>query len=277
MDVIATDVAELDITDTAAVLEFVSKTAPDACLNAAAWTAVDDAEDNEAAAYSVNRDGAANLANACDEHDIPLVHYSTDYVFDGRKSSPYVEQDTPNPINVYGRSKLDSEESVRAQCERHLVLRTSGVFSQHGSNFVKTMLRLGQQREVLQVVSDQIFKPTAAAELARLTLQVLSRGEIKWGTYHLAQPEAVSWHGFATTILDSASRQGIDIRAQDVEPIAASDYRSATLRPANSALDCSSFEETFELRIGGWNDTLDFVIAELASSGFFAQERPGSS
>jgi len=262
-DVLAVDYQELDITDARAVNCCVDKYRPDAVINAAAYTAVDRAEEDRDAAFAVNRDGAANLAAACARLDIPLVHVSTDYVFDGRKPSPYVEEDAPNPLGVYGRSKLAGEEAVREACPKHLIVRTSWVFSAHGHNFVKTMLRLGAEREELAVVADQRGRPTAAAEVARLILAVLPGAEGKWDTYHLAQPDATSWHGFAEAIFAEAGAQGMQLRVRSVRPIASEEYPTPARRPANSELDCTKFESTFGRRIRPWKESLAEVIREL--------------
>jgi len=261
--VLAVDRDLLDITDTAAVQAKVSEFGPDAVINAAAYTAVDRAESEEKEAFAANRDGPAYLARACEAAAIPLVHYSTDYVFDGSKQGGYVESDTTSPLGVYGRSKLAGEEAVRQGCSRHLILRSSWVFSAHGQNFVKTMLRLGAEREELAVVADQHGKPTAAAEIARLTLALLAAGSEKWGTYHLAQPQATSWHGFAEEIFAEARRQGVALKVGDVRAITTAEYPTPARRPTNSELDCARVEAAFGITIRPWQHSLAEVIAEL--------------
>jgi len=236
---------------------------PDAVINAAAYTAVDRAESEVEAAFAVNRDGPANLARACERAGISLIHISTDYVFDGSKQGAYVEGDPVSPLGVYGESKLAGEEAVRTLCPKHLILRTSWVFSAHGNNFVKTMLRLGAEREELGVVADQFGKPTSAAEIARLILDTLPDTEGKWGTYHLAQPDAVSWHGFAEAIFDAAKRQGIVMKVEQVQPISTADYPTPARRPANSELDCRLLKSVFGVTIRGWRESLAEVIGEL--------------
>ncbi|RME60788.1 dTDP-4-dehydrorhamnose reductase [Candidatus Parcubacteria bacterium] len=262
-EVLAADYQQLDITDAGAVNRWVDEYRPDAVINAAAYTAVDRAEEDYEAAFAVNRDGAAHLARACARLGIPLVHVSTDYMFDGSKAGAYVEDDLPNPLGVYGASKLAGEEAVREACPQYLILRTSWVFSAHGHNFVKTMLRLGTEREELGVVTDQLGKPTAAAELARLILTVLPEAEGKWGTYHLAQPEATSWHGFAEAIFAEARKQGMDLRVQHVRPITTEEYPTPAERPKNSVLDCTKFETTFGRRIRPWKESMVEVIGKL--------------
>ena len=262
-ELLAVDRDELDITDYYAVMNCINDFQPDAVINAAAYTAVDRAESEVEAAFAVNRDGPANLARACERAGISLIHISTDYVFDGSKQGAYVEGDPVSPLGVYGESKLAGEEAVRTLCPKHLILRTSWVFSAHGNNFVKTMLRLGAEREELGVVADQFGKPTSAAEIARLILDTLPDTEGKWGTYHLAQPDAVSWHGFAEAIFDAAKRQGIVMKVEQVQPISTADYPTPARRPANSELDCRLLKSVFGVTIRGWRESLAEVIGEL--------------
>lgn len=262
-EMVGLDVAHLDITDRHAVEQMLVPLAPDAVVNAAAYTAVDRAESDSAAAFAVNRDGPAHLAEVCAQLDIPLVHYSTDYVFDGSKAGAYGEDDAVAPPGVYGESKLAGEAAVRKGCPMHLIFRTSWVFSAHGNNFVKTMLRLGAERDELGVVADQFGKPTAAAELARITLQILAMKHDAWGTYHLAQPDATSWYGFAEAIFVAARSRGIALQLRQLNKIATADYPTPAKRPANSELDCSLLENTFALKIRPWRDALAGVIEEL--------------
>jgi dTDP-4-dehydrorhamnose reductase len=262
-DVVATDLPELDITDRADVGKFVSEHSPDAVFNTAAWTAVDDAEKNEARVFRINRDGARNLADACEERQIPLVHFSTDYVFDGAKGTAYSEADATNPLNVYGRSKLASEEAVRKHCEQHLILRTSWIFSRHGKNFVKSMLRLGAERANIEVVTDQIGKPTSASVIAEHSLFALSNSNVCWGTYHLAQPEAVSWYEFAKSIFQLAGELEYDLKVTGVDPIESAEYQTLAMRPYHSELDCTRFEGVFATQIPGWYESLRTVLTQL--------------
>ncbi len=268
--VIAPERANFDISNASGVRQFVADTAPDIVFNAAAWNGVDEAENQSAQALQANCDGAANLATACAEHSIPLVHYSTDYIFDGTKASAYVEDDAPGPINAYGRSKLAGEEAVRAHHDQHLILRTSWIFSAHRSNFVKTMLKLGAARTELRVVDDQIGKPTSAATIAQISLAIAPDVRHAWGTYHLAQPEAVSWHDFATAIFEAATRHGLKLAIKNVAPISSDEFASVARRPENSVLDCHKLEDTFEVVIQDWHDALHTVIGDLASDGISA-------
>ena len=264
-EVIAPERVSLDIGDTMSVRQFIADAAPDIVFNAAAWTGVDDAETQPEQAWQVNCDGALNVAAACAEHSIPLVHYSTDYVFDGTKASPYVEGDAPGPISAYGRSKLAGEEAVRARHEQHLIIRSSWIFSAHRNNFVKTMLKLGATRSEVRIVADQVGKPTSAATIAQISIAMASDERRTWGTYHLAQPEAVSWHDFALAIFEAAAERGMTLAVENIVPIATEDFPTAAKRPENSVLDCRKLEDRFELVIQDWHDALQTVIGELVS------------
>ncbi len=227
---------------------------------------MDRAEEEQALAFAVNRNGAQNLAETAEKAGAVLVHISTDYVFDGTKEGPYTEEDAPNPINVYGASKLAGEEAVRKACRRHLIVRTSWVFSAHGRNFVKTMLRLGKAREEIAVVADQVGKPTGASELARVIWAMLPRAEGRWGTYHVAQPPAVSWHGFAEAIFAEARRQGIALAVRHVRAIVTKDYPTPARRPANSVLDCTKLARVFGIQLTVWRQSLVKVLGYLAGT-----------
>ncbi|MDQ6960045.1 MAG: dTDP-4-dehydrorhamnose reductase [Mariprofundaceae bacterium] len=262
-DVLAMDANRLNITDAQAVNAAVESFKPDAVVNAAAYTAVDKAESDRDAAFAVNRDGPAHLAAACDAAGIPLVHVSTDYVFSGRKISAYVEDDPTEPLGVYGESKMAGEEAIRSLCSRYVVLRTSWVFSAHGNNFVKTMLRLAAEREELGIVADQHGCPTSSAELARGIMRVLETDHDIWGAFHFCQPEPTTWYGFAVAIFDEAKQQGISLKIKQVKPLVTSDYPTPAARPANSVMDCSRFESTFDFQIRSWRESLSEVIREL--------------
>ncbi len=253
----------LDITHQKSVEKMIEQHEPDAVMNAAAYTAVDQAEEDTEVAWAVNATAVGYLADACAKHSIPLVHISTDYVFDGSKQGEYREEDTVSPLGVYGESKLAGEEAVRKLCDSHYILRTSWVFSSHGNNFVKTMLRLGKEREDLGVVADQFGKPTSAQEIARVIYELLSSQKHAWGTYHLAQPDAISWHGFAQRIFKEAARQDVDLSLKTLNAIDTVDYPTPAKRPQNSALDCTKLEETFGLKMKPWQESLSEVIKEL--------------
>jgi dTDP-4-dehydrorhamnose reductase len=254
----------VDITKSAAVSAMLDRETPDLAINLAAFTAVDRAESEPEAAWAVNCAGAAHIAAACDESATPLIHLSTDYVFDGRKSEPYREGDEVGPLGVYGRSKEAGERAVRAAAARHVILRTAWVFGAYGANFVKTMLRLAAQRPVLRVVADQRGCPTAATDIAAALIVIaehIERSEAKWGTYHFVGAGAASWHGFAEAIFDLAAPQ-LAARPQ-VEPISTDQYPTPARRPMNSVLDCRKIAEAFGVRPPPWRVGLASVIREV--------------
>jgi len=257
----------LDITDEKAVQLAISRVNPDAVVNAAAYTAVDKAENEFSAARAVNATAVGYLAKSCADLDIPLVHISTDYVFDGSKKNAYIEDDTVSPLGVYGKTKLEGEALVQSLCEKYYILRTSWVFSAHGNNFVKTMLRLAAEREELGVVADQYGKPTSAREIARVIYAMLQSKKEAWGVYHIAQPEGTSWHGFASAIFDEAKVQGIALKISTLNAIATIDYPTPAKRPTNSELNCQKVEKTFQMPIRPWKESLADVLLDLTKQG----------
>lgn len=255
-----------DITDFRSVMRMVAKVEPAAIINAAAYTDVDGAEDASDLAYALNATGPYNLAMAAAAAGIPLVHVSTDYVFDGLKGAPYVERDPVKPVGVYGRSKEAGERQIRAIHPRHVILRTAWVFSPFGRNFVKTMLRVGAERDRLQVVADQIGNPTAAHDLAGASLQIaghLARhGDAPVGTYHYAGRGDTSWHGFAGEIFRQASAYS-GRPAPAVDAIPSSDWPTRAPRPADTRLDCTALTQAFGLTPPAWPDSLAPVLRAL--------------
>ncbi len=264
-EVIGLTRADLDVTDRGAVRRALETHAPSVVINAAAYTAVDRAEAEPDLAFAVNRDGPAHLADTCAEAGIPLLHVSTDYVFDG-KGAPYTEDDPAHPLGVYGQSKWEGEEAVRNRLDRHIVLRTSWVFSAHGPNFVKTILRLSRERDELRVVADQYGNPTAAADIARAALQIAERAVTDpgalWGTFHFAGTPATAWHGLAEAVVAEAQRHGG--RTVPVEPIPTSAYPTAARRPPDARLDTTRIAEAWGIEPPPWQPALRDVIAELA-------------
>ncbi len=267
---------ELDITKRPAVNTLVRKQKPNYVINAAAYTAVDRAELEPEFAYAINRDGAACIAQACADNNIPLVHISTDYVFDGYKIGGYNEMDSPNPRCVYGKSKLAGERAIESIIEQYLILRVSWVFGANGSNFVKTMLRLGVEREEFGVVADQLGKPTSASEIARVILEILPKVEDRWGVFHLAQPEVVSWHGFASAVFDEARSQGVRLKVRDVKAIETADYPTTASRPLRSELSSEKLEAVFGLQIRPWKKSLSTVIGQLNDDPTSTRHNAGS-
>lgn len=251
--------AEADLSDPAACAAAVTASKAEVVINAAAWTAVDKAEAEEAAATVVNCDAPTAMARAAAAKAIPFLHISTDYVFDGAGDLPFAPDHPTHPLGAYGRSKLAGEIGVRAGGGPHLILRTSWVFSSHGANFVKTMLRLGRERESLDVVADQIGGPTPAAGIAA-TLVFLA-GEMlegaKGGTYHYSGAPDVSWADFARAIMAQA---GLSCR---IVGIPSSGYPTPARRPMNSRLDCRTLQTDFAVRRPDWRDELTNILMEL--------------
>jgi dTDP-4-dehydrorhamnose reductase len=255
---------DVDITDAAAVARAIEAGRPDLVVNAAAYTAVDQAEKEPEIAQAVNGRAPGFIAAACAAARIPLVHLSTDYVFDGTKVGAYVETDSVAPLGAYGRSKLAGEEAVRARLAEHLILRTSWVYGVYGRNFLKTMLRLAGERDELTIVADQRGCPTATRDLAAAIFSAARRvaeGGAVWGTYHLAGRGATTWHGFATAIV--AAAQPFTGRNPMVRAITTADYPTPARRPANSELDSSRFAEAFGFRAAPWQQRVEECVSSL--------------
>ena len=252
------EVADFDCPDSLAAL--VQRVAPAIVVNAAAYTAVDKAEDDVDAAFRTNAEAPGVLARACALRDIPFVHYSTDYVFDGQGSRPYREDDPTAPLGVYGASKLAGEDAIRAAGGRHLILRTAWVYGQHGHNFMKTMLRLGAERDELRVVADQVGTPTPAALIADVTTELLGLRDAPSGTFHLTPRGETSWHGFAEAIFEEALAHGLISRAPKVIPIATSDYPTRARRPGYSRLDIGRLEQVLGRALPEWRTGLRQVL-----------------
>jgi dTDP-4-dehydrorhamnose reductase len=237
-------------------------------VNAAAYTAVDKAETDEAAAYRANRDGPAELARLCAAADVPLIHVSTDYVYDGDKPEPYVETDPVGPRSVYGASKLAGEQAIQASGARAIILRTAWVYAATGRNFVVTMLHLGRTRDLLRVVADQRGCPTSAADLAAAILAIATRLETGgWrddmaAVFHAAGSGDTTWHGFAQAVFENAARHGVKAPLT-VEAITTADYPTPARRPANSRLDCGRLEAVFGVRMPHWRDSLARTVDEI--------------
>ncbi|MGE0118367.1 MAG: dTDP-4-dehydrorhamnose reductase [Dongiaceae bacterium] len=258
--------SQLDITDATAVERAIRAAGCDLVVNAAGYTAVDRAESEAQAAFAVNRDGAAHVAAASASAGVPLIHLSTDYVFDGTKRGPYVEDDPVAPINVYGASKAAGEADVRRCAPRHIILRASWVYGAHGHNFVKTMLRLGRERREIRVVDDQTGSPTAAADLAvgiaKIAGKLPTLAE-PWGTYHLCGAGATTWYEFARRIFELRSHSDT---APVVRPTSSADFAAAAGRPANSRLDCRRIEAVFGVTCPPWQASLARVLPDIEAS-----------
>jgi dTDP-4-dehydrorhamnose reductase len=266
----ALDCPGIDIGDETSARSCLAPLSAGIIINAAAYTAVDLAESEPERAFSVNREGAKYLAVYGKEHGIPLIHLSTDYVFDGTKKGAYVEEDPVAPIGIYGASKGAGEAEVRRSLERHVIIRTAWLYGVHGQNFVKAMLRLGRERETLRVVADQWGCPTYAADLAASILKIaesyLSGNRISWGTYHYCGSGATTWHAFAAAIIGTAGKYE-SLKVKAVKPVTTAEYPTAAKRPANSVLDCSKIERTFGIRPRPWKESLAEMIDRLYKEG----------
>ena len=261
---VALDRAAVDIADPAAVARALEANRPDVVINAAAYTAVDKAESEPELATRANAMAPGLIAERCARYRIPMIHISTDYVFDGTKVGAYVESDPIKPLGVYGRTKAAGEAAVRAATERHLILRTSWVYGIHGANFLKTMLRLAGDRDRLTIVADQKGCPTATRDIAEglmAAAEAASGGTARWGTYNLAGTGATTWHGFASEIVRQAARH--TGRNPEVAPITTADYPTPAQRPANSELDSNLFERTFGFRAAPWETRVAEVVDRL--------------
>lgn len=258
---------QLDITRGDAVLAELHRIKPQVVINAAAYTAVDKAEKEPDAAAAINREGPAHLALICRELRIPLLHISTDYVFDGKKSTPYLEDDPATPAGVYAVSKWEGEQRIRDTLSEHIILRVSWVFGAHGGNFVKTILRLARERPELRVVADQKGCPTHAGAIAEALLSLAKRviqGErLPWGTYHYTGTPATTWHGFATIIVDQAAELGLIAAKPIIHPITTAEYPLPAPRPANSVLDCTNAVKALGLTQQDWRHGLREVLTTL--------------
>lgn len=252
----------LDLTDAASIRRAIAAANPDVVVSAAAYTAVDRAEDDRDTAYQVNVIGAANVAEAAAALHVPVIHISTDYVFSGNAKHPYGEDDEPQPRTVYGYTKLRGEHAVACANPRHFILRTSWVYSPFGANFVKTMLRLACERGTVQVVSDQWGNPTCALDLAAAILQVAThRARDHFGIYHVAGTGETNWADFARHVF-AASRAAGGPFAEVLE-ISSADYRTKAVRPANSRLSCDRFENDFGWRAPPWQVSTDAVVQRI--------------
>jgi len=256
---------EFDIADGGAVAKMIARPL-DVVINAAAYTAVDRAESDREGAARINAEGPGLLAQRCSAEGIPLIHLSTDYVFDGTKQSPYVEDDATSPLNHYGATKLEGEKAVRRGLRQHFILRTASVFSEFGANFVKTVLRLGAEHGSLQIVSDQTSSPTAASDIAEAIMHIadelVHRGRPElWGTYHFCGQPAVTWKEFAQAIFETASRFGRP--APELLPIRAEQYPAAAKRPMYSAMDCRKIQQMVGIQAPSWAGRLPIVISAL--------------
>lgn len=264
-----TDLPEFNITDIENISTTVDDFRPNLIINASAYTQVDKSESERDLAFAVNQTGPANLSKICQEKNIPLIHISTDYVFDGEKGVAYTENDPVSPIGVYGLSKEAGEVEIRKYLKHHIIIRTSWLYGFYGNNFVKTMLRLGKEREIIKVVSDQKGSPTCAEDLANAIYQVarhVEKGKDDiWGTYHYCNQGIISWYDFSQKIFEIADKFDA-FSIKEVRPIPTAEYPTPAKRPAYSALDCGKFEKTFDISLIPWEESLKRTIEKILGS-----------
>jgi dTDP-4-dehydrorhamnose reductase len=261
-ELVACDRRHLDLSDPEALRAAVRSIAPSVIVNAAAYTAVDKAETETGLADAINAAAPGLLAEEARRLGARLIHYSTDYVFDGTKPTPYLETDATTPLSAYGRSKREGEKAIGASGARHLIFRTSWVYGLHGANFMKTMLRLGRERDELRVVADQVGAPTWTRHLADITALVLATRETAEGLYHLAASGETSWHGYAEAIFANAKATGLLDSSPLVHRISTAEYPLPAPRPANSRLDCTRFSRDFGLTLPDWRTGLADCLAD---------------
>lgn len=252
---------DVDFSAPNTIYDTLNQYTPEAVINCAAYTAVDNAEDEENLATIINGQSVSELARFCYDKDIPLIHYSTDYVFDGNGVAPWEPDDLPAPINAYGRSKLSGEEAIKKIGGKHLIFRTSWVYDAHGKNFFNTMLRLGKDREELRIVDDQVGAPSYAPDIAKATLHALQHANtidsFPSGIYHLCGKGEVSWYEFAKSIFLYANNYNIEIQVQDLIPVSSSAYPTKAKRPHNSRMNCDLTRSLLKTMMPDWHESLE--------------------
>jgi dTDP-4-dehydrorhamnose reductase len=268
-EVVATNRDMLDLSDPEAIRAFVDKTKPDIIINPAAYTKVDQAENESELAFQINALAPQVLTDKASELDIPIIHFSTDYVFDGLKKEPYIETDEVDPQSVYGQTKWQGEEGVRKN-KKHIILRTSWVFSSHGQNFLKTILKLILEKNSLNVVSDQIGTPTSSEALADVTYKIVKAifndpNFKDFGTYHMTLDNETNWYRYACFITDEAKRLGLQtlMTSKDIKPISSDAYSTLAKRPMNSRLDTTKIKKTFMLELPHWEVEVKRILKVL--------------
>ena len=254
LDVDFQDLPDLDITNKQQLESYFLNNELDYCINCAAYTAVDLAEEQSDLAYAVNAEGPKCLAEVCQKHQVTLIHISTDFVFDGQKRIPYLETDAPNPLSVYGASKLQGERNIQDVMDTYFIVRTSWLYSEYGNNFIKTMLRLSETRDEISVVSDQIGSPTHAGDLAEVLIKIVLSSSKAYGLYHFSNFGAISWYDFAVEIFKQFGK------TIEVKPIKTKDSPTAAKRPKYSVLDTTKIKNNFDCTIKDWQESLNKVI-----------------
>lgn len=257
--------SQLNITELDQIQRAVATIKPNYIINAAAYTAVDKAEKESELAFSINGVGVKNLAKVAGEFDIPLLHISTDYVFDGQKKTPYIEEDEAQPLSIYGQSKLSGENLLRESWYKHIILRVSWVFGIFGNNFVKTIIRLAKEQKELKIIADQRGAPTYTGDIAMTLLKIiacLDKGQTQWGTYHYTGMPTLSWYEFAKKIVDEV-KQHQHLLLREIIPISTLEYPYIARRPYNSELDCQKISQTFNIKPTYWFSGLKKMVYSL--------------
>ncbi len=260
LDIDFRDLTGLDITNKQQLESYFSNNELDYCINCAAYTAVDLAEEQSDLAYAVNAEGPKNLALICKEYQVKLVHISTDFVFDGQKRTPYLETDSPNPLGVYGASKWLGERKIQKNMNEYFIIRTSWLYSEYGNNFIKTMLKFSETREEISIVSDQIGSPTYAGDLAEAIIKIVLSSSTIYGVYHYSNSGAISWYDFAVEIFKNFGKK------IEVKPIKTKYYPTAARRPEFSVLDTTKIENNFYCTINDWQTSLNKITLRVANS-----------
>ncbi len=250
---------QLDITQRDSIVAALKQYQPQLVINTAAYTAVDRAESEREHAALINHYGAFNLATICEELHIPLIHLSTNYIFDGRQANPYREDDQANPINYYGETKWLGEKAVREQAEKHLILRVGGLFGEYGHNFLKTILRLATDKTELRMVTDQLVNPTYTGDIAYAIL-TLAKNLHTWGTYHFVDSPACSWYEFTLAILDETKNRVTSMTLETITPVATMDYPTKAMRPLNGVLDSNKIMQDYQINPAEWRLALKTII-----------------
>ncbi len=251
---------EMDITNYQKSLKCIKEFSPNIIINTAAYTKVDDAESNKKEVFNVNKNGVFNIAKICNDFDIPLIHFSTDYVFDGKNKNPYSEEDATNPINLYGLSKLEGENSIKEITKKYLIVRISWVFSESGNNFLSSILKLADSRDSINVVSDQIGNPTSTDQVSKIIIDILPKINDNWGVYHLVQYPSTSWSEFARKIIDMAYSEGLINKKVLIKNINSSEYLTKAKRPFNSRMFSNKIQNTFNIKLDSWDSSLHKII-----------------
>jgi dTDP-4-dehydrorhamnose reductase len=265
MEHVATDL-DVDIADRQALSKFSGPLALSWIVNCSAYTAVDRAEDEPEQAFRINAEGVRNLALVARQKGAGFFHISTDYVFDGLKEQAYLETDTPNPLGVYGRSKLQGELHIREHIDNHVILRTAWLYGPNGNNFVRTMLRLFQERDEVRVVADQRGSPTLAGDLANVIMQIITRKALQYGTFHFTNEGRTTWFEFASLILELARKYHLLNREVRLLPLTTDQYPTRVLRPANSYMSKEKIKAMLGIHVRPWQEALESFMAELAGA-----------